>query len=124
MMVKSATVEPRIRPNLARNSSAAAGFFFCGMIDEPVVHLSDSRTNRNCAEDQITNSSAKRDRCIAVIEAADRNSSAKSRSDTESRLLAVGRSKPKAAAVIWRSIGKLVPAKAAAPKGHSFIRFR
>ena len=124
MMVNSATVAPRIRPSLARKSSAASGFFFCGMMELPVVHLSDSLTKRNCAEDQITNSSAKRDRCMAQMLAAARYSSAKSRSETESSELAVGRSKPKALAVMSRSIGKDVPASAAAPSGHSFIRAR
>jgi hypothetical protein len=47
---------------LARTSSAASGLRFCGMIDEPVVNLSDSFTKRNCGVDQITISSASRDR--------------------------------------------------------------
>ena len=34
---------PAIRPVLARTSSAASGFRFCGMIEEPVVNLSDRR---------------------------------------------------------------------------------
>ena len=38
--------------------------------------------------------------------------------------LSVGRSKPSACAVAWRSIGKPVPASAAAPSGLSFIRRR
>ena len=46
---------------------------------------------------------------------------AKSRSLTESRLLVVGPSNPSAAAVAWRSIGKPVPASAAAPSGQRFI---
>jgi len=122
--MKRATVAPRMRPTLARSSSAASGFFFCGMMLEPVVKLSDSRTKRNWAEDQITSSSAKRLRCMAQIDAADRNSSAKSRSEVLSRLFAVGRSKPSAAAVMCRSMGNEVPASAAAPRGHSFIRLR
>ena len=60
-----------MRPTLARISSAASGFFFCGMIEEPVENRSDSETKRNWAEDQITNSSANRDRCIAQIDAHD-----------------------------------------------------
>ena len=66
------------------------------MIELPVVKASDSRMNRHGAEHQITISSARRDRCIAEIAAAARNSSAKSRSDTASSELAVGRSKPSA----------------------------
>ena len=53
-----------------------------------------------------------------------RNSAAKSREATLSRLFRVGPSKPSAAAVMCRSIGKPVPASAAAPSGLSFIRRR
>ena len=53
-----------------------------------------------------------------------RNSSAKSRSETASSELAAGRSKPSAFAVASRSIGKDVPASAAAPSGHSLSRRR
>ena len=113
-----------MRPILARINSAASGLRFCGMMLEPVDHLSDMATKRNWADDQITSSSASRDRCMAQMLAADRNSSAKSRSLTASRLLALGRSKPSALAVAWRSIGNPVPASAAAPSGHSFIRAR
>ena len=56
------------------------------------------------------------------IAAAARYSSAKSRSETASIELALGRSKPSSAAVIRRSIGKLVPASAAAPSGNSLRR--
>ena len=118
------TSAPVIRPVLARTSSAASGLRFCGMIELPVVNASDSRMKRHGALHQITISSAKRDRCIAEIAAAPRNSSAKSRSDTASSELAVGRSKPSACAVIARSIGNDVPASAALPSGHSFSRRR
>jgi hypothetical protein len=37
IIVATLTKAPRTRPGLARTSSAASGFFFCGMIDEPVV---------------------------------------------------------------------------------------
>ena len=109
---------------MARISSAASGFFFCGMIEEPVEKRSDSVTNRNWAEDQITSSSASRDRWTAQIAEADRNSSAKSRSLTASSELAIGRSKPSAFAVMSRLMAKPVPASAAAPRGLSFIRLR
>ena len=58
-----------MRPILARISSAASGFFFCGMIEEPVEKRSDMVTKRNWAEDQITSSSASRDRWTAQIAA-------------------------------------------------------
>ncbi len=92
------------------------------MIDEPVEKASGSRTKPNGWLAQTTISSASRDRCKPVSAAAARNSSAKSRSDTPSRLFAVGRSKPNAAAVAARSMAKPVPASAALPSGHSFSR--
>ena len=60
----------------------------------------------------------------AAIVAAASVSITKSRSDTASRLLAVGASKPRACAVISRSIGNPVPASAALPSGHSLSRAR
>ncbi len=87
---------PMMRPVLARTSSAASGLRFCGMIEEPVVNLSDSRTKPTSGDVQITISSAKRDRCTAAIAAAPSVSSTKSRSDTASSEFAVGRSKPSA----------------------------
>src|SRR6185437_6769128 len=113
---------PTMRPVLPRTSSAASGLRFCGMIDEPVVKASDRLTNPNCGVVHSTISSAKRERCAAVIAAAESASSAKSRSATLSSELAVGRSKPSALAVISRSIGNEVPASAAAPSGHSLTR--
>ena len=113
-----------MRPVLARASSAASGLRFCGMIEEPVVKASDRRTKPNGAEHHITISSASRERWTAQIEAAARNSRAKSRSETASSELALARSKPRAAAVIARSIGNEVPASAAEPSGHSFRRRR
>ena len=111
------------RPDLPRTSSAASGLRFCGMIEEPVEKRSDSEAKPNCGVAHSTISSAKRERCVAQIAAAASVSSAKSRSETLSSELAVGRSKPSAWAVAWRSIGNEVPASAAAPSGHSFMRF-
>ena len=56
--------------------------------------------SRTAASIQSTISSAKRDRCTAQIAAAASVSSAKSRSETASSELAVGRSKPSASAVM------------------------
>src|SRR6056300_530568 len=114
---------PVIRPGFARTNSAASGLRFWGIIDDPVEKASESRINPKRSDDQNTISSAKRDRCVAVIAAAARYSMAKSRADTASIELAIGASNPNVLAVIWRSIGKEVPAKAAAPRGDSFIRF-
>ena len=113
-----------MRPVLARTSSAASGLRFCGMIEEPVVNLSDSVTKPTSGEHHSTISSAKRDRCTAVIEAAASVSITKSRSDTASSEFAAGRSKPSAFAVIARSSRNEVPASAAAPSGFSFSRLR
>ena len=66
MTVSSAIRWPLTRPVLARTSSAASGFFFCGMIEEPVENESDSLTKPNCGVDQMTISSASRDRCVAA----------------------------------------------------------
>ena len=113
-----------MRPVFARTSSAASGLRFCGMIEEPVVKRSESETRPTSGEHQITISSAKRDRCTAVIAAADNVSSTKSRSETASSEFAIGRSKPSAFAVMSRSTGNAVPASAAAPSGDWFARLR
>ena len=76
MTISRALRSPITRPVLARTSSAASGLRFCGMMDEPVEKASLRRTKPNWADDQITISSASRDRRTAVIEAADRASSA------------------------------------------------
>ena len=94
------------------------------MIDDPVEKPSPSDTKANCALHQITISSASLLMCMAQIAAAERNSSEKSRSLTASMLLAQGRSNPRLFAVMSRSIGNDVPASAAAPRGHSFMRAR
>ncbi len=111
---------PMIRPLLALTSSAASGFRFCGMIEEPVVKRSERRMKPNPADDQMTISSAKRERCTAQRLAAASVSMTKSRSETASSELDVARSKPSAFAVIARSIGNEVPASAAEPSGDSF----
>src|SRR6266550_2867568 len=105
---------PLKSPVLARTSSAASGFRFCGMIELPVVKASLSRIKPKASLDQMTTSSAKRDKCVPASAAAARNSTAKSRSETASIEFADGRSKPSAAAVRSRSIGKAVPASEAA----------
>ena len=124
MVVRSEINEPKMRPDLPRINSAASGFFFCGMIEEPEVKASESFINSKPLLIQITISSAKRDRCVAISERQNKYSMAKSRSDTESIELAVGRKNPNSFATKARSIGNDVPAKAQAPSGHSFILTR
>ena len=62
---------PTIRGALARSSSAASGFFFCGMIDEPdrpgVGQLAEAELLRL---DQSTSSAPRRERCVAQVAAA------------------------------------------------------
>jgi hypothetical protein len=94
------------------------------MIELPVVKASLRVMKPKPSVHQSTSSSARRERCVARIAPAERNSRAKSRSETESIEFAVGRSKPSAFEVASRSIGKEVPARAAAPRGHSFRRRR
>ncbi len=91
------------------------------MIELPEVKASESFINSKPLLIQITISSANLERCVAISELQNKNSMAKSRSDTESIEFAVGLSNSNSRAVISRSIGKDVPAKAQAPSGHSFI---
>src|SRR5580704_15882815 len=108
-----------MRPVLARTSSAASGLRFCGIIDEPVVNLSDSQISPVSGDAQSTISSAKRDRCNDAMGQADSVSTTKSRSATASSEFAIGRSKPSAFAVMARSMGNDVPASAPAPSGEA-----
>src|SRR6185503_8787652 len=103
--------------------SAASGLRFCGMMEEPVVKASDSFTKPKAGVDHCTSSAARRDRCTAQMEQAARYSSAKSRAEIASMELRIGREKPSAWLVLSRSMGKDVPASAAAPSGDSFSRF-
>ena len=67
---------------------------------------------------------ADRDFVLETLAAAESVSSTKSRSETASSELAIGRSKPSARAVAARSIGNDVPASAPAPSGFSLSRSR
>ena len=96
---------PLTRPTLPRTSSGTSGFFFCGMIEEPVQKRSGSSIKLNWAEVHTTSSSDIRDRCVISSDAKEQNSMAKSRSETESSEFSVGLSKDKAAAVWARSMG-------------------
>ena len=61
---------PTIRPEWPRTSSAASGFFFCGMIELPVESASGSATKPNGWLAHRINSSASRERCSAHCAAA------------------------------------------------------
>ena len=58
------------------------------------------------------------------MEAALRNSIMKSRSLTVSMAFSVGAEKPRASAVACRSMGRVVPARAQAPRGQKSVRAR
>ena len=83
-VVKSEIISPYTLPVLPRTSSAISGFFFCGMMEEPVVNASLRCTKPNSQLDQRMISSEKRERCIIIIEISDSSSSEKSRSETPS----------------------------------------
>ena len=100
---------PLARPVLPRASSGTSGFFFCGMMEEPVQKRSAISIKPTRGLIQIINSSDIREICVITREAAAQNSIAKSRSDTASSELWQTSSKPKVAATRWRSIGKVVP---------------
>ena len=51
---------------MPRVSSAKSGFFFCGMIDDPVEYESESVMNENSVDDQRMISSHRRERCIML----------------------------------------------------------
>ncbi len=102
--VRSVIKSPKTRPDLPRISSVISGFFFCGIMDEPVENASSNSINLNSQEHQRTISSEKRDRCTIKIDSTLVSSMQKSRSDTASREFCIAPSKPKAFAVISRSV--------------------
>ena len=82
-----------------------SGFFFCGIMLEPVVNESSSSTKRNSHDDQRITSSEKRERCVMMSEKAERSSTQKSLSETPSMLFSEMPSKPSISAVKRRSVG-------------------
>ncbi len=77
--------------------------------------------NPNSWDDQRTSSSESEDRWSASNAEQNAISAAKSLSLTESMEFSVGFLNPRDSAVIFRSMGKVVPANAAEPSGHSLI---
>ena len=90
-------------------------------MEEPVENVSERVTNLNSLEHQLMISSQIRVICIMRILEFDKNSKMKSRSETASRELLYGYANPIKSDVIFRSIGKVVPAKAAAPRGDTSV---
>ena len=120
--VQRLQVARRSRGALARSSSAASGFFFCGMIDEPDAHVvATPRQKPNSSEDHSTISAPSRDRCVAQVAAALRKSSTKSRLETASIEFGTTPAKPSSDATSRRSVGKFTPASAPAPSGSSVV---
>ena len=123
-IVSSVTRSPYTRPVLPRTSSAISGFFFWGIIDEPVVNASDNSTNPNSQDDHSTSSSESRDRCIITMAISAASSTQKSRSDTPSIEFRHTFSMPSFSASDLRSVGYVVPASAQLPIGEILMRFR
>ena len=121
-MVSNVTTSPMTLPDLPRTNSAISGFFFCGIMLEPVEKASSSSTNLNSQEHHKIISSEKRDRCTIANAMAEAISTQKSRSATLSKLLLVTLEKPNNSAVMLRFNGYVVPANAPAPNGSSSIR--
>ena len=59
-----------MRGAFARSSSAASGFFFCGMIDEPDAQASATSQKPNSSLDHSTSSAPRRERWVAQVAAA------------------------------------------------------
>jgi hypothetical protein len=120
-VTSSATRSPTTRPVLPRTTSATSGFFFCGIIDEPVVCASAISTKPNSCVLQSTSSSAMRERCTARWPA--RRGARRGNPGRPWRRggVARGRSKPRA-----RGHGAVEgegrPADGAAAEGDSFSR--
>ena len=118
--VSSDIRSPYTRPVFPLTSSAMSGFFFCGMIDEPVVKLSESSMNLNSQLDHSTISSENLERCIMIIAISPRSSAQKSLSDTPSILFMHTPSKPSFSASNARFVMYVVPASAQEPIGETF----
>src|ERR1700684_1048398 len=116
-MVSSPVSPPISRPALPLASSATSGFFFCGMIEDPVAYASSISAQPNSCDDHSTTSSPSLDRCTPSSAAAKQNSAAKSRSLTASIELAAAESKASSGAPACGSTGSDDPASAPEPSG-------
>ena len=121
-MVSRPVRPPISRPALPRASSATSGFFFCGMIEDPVAYASSISAQPNSCEVHSTISSPSRDRCTPSRAATKQNSAAKSRSLTASIEFGAAASKPSSAATASGSSGSDEPASAPEPSGQTAAR--
>src|SRR5699024_561032 len=110
---------PIRRPVLPRTSSATSGFFFCGMIDEPVDHASSRVTYPNSAVHQEMTSSDNRDRSTAIIANTNAASAAKSRDAVPSIEFSEEEGNPRSAATASGSSPSDDPASAPDPYGET-----
>lgn len=114
---------PMRRPDLPRASSAMSGFFFCGMIDEPVEKASCRVTKENSFVFQMMISSAIRERLTPIIAVMKANSATKSREAVPSiELPTEPRSKPRSLATASGSSPSEEPARAPEPYGETAVR--
>ena len=98
-----------------------SGFFFCGIIEDPVAKASSRFINENSEVHQIIISSENLDKCIEITEIIIASSIIKSLSLTESKLFSVGFENPSSFATRCLSKSKVVPARAPAPRGISSL---
>ena len=110
---------PISRPDLPRASSAMSGFFFCGMMLDPVEKPSSSATKPNSRVAQRMISSACRLTSTPIIAVTKANSATKSRDAVPSIELGVDPVKPRSRATASGSRPRLDPASAPAPYGES-----
>ncbi len=103
------------RPALPRASSAMSGFFFCGMMLEPVEYASSREAKPNSTVTQVMISSESRDRSTPIIADTHENSAMTSRAAVASIEFSVGPAKPSSAATATGSSPSVDPAKAPAP---------
>src|SRR3989339_3018 len=124
MSVKSDTRPPYTRAHFARRSSRASGFFFCGIMLEPVQRDSSMSKKPNSSVHHKIHSSASLDTCMASMDRHEANSIQKSLSPVASTLLVQMDWNPRIFAVMAGSIGSVVPASAQAPRGDLLTRLR
>ncbi len=114
---------PMRRPDLPRASSAMSGFFFCGMIEEPVEKASCRVTKENSFVFQMMTSSAIRERLTPIIAVMKANSATKSLEAVPSMELATEPcSNPRSAATASGSSPSEDPASAPEPYGETAVR--
>ena len=110
------------RPDLPRANSATSGFFFCGMIEDPVEYASWSLTKPASLVAQKMTSSEMRDRSTPTIAATHANSAYTSRAAVPSIEFHTADSKPSSAATAFGSRPREEPARAPEPYGETAAR--